>query len=475
MSFKNKKPYTYKKSDTSNVATTTHIFQSLIKMLSDVDPVTLQRTRDKYLKKQNPRHGNKRNYRELLNETALLLSYEKNITGRSNGYIRQNSTVELFNFLSTLDLLKKKLSSFSKTTSVALSNNNTVISLLKTKITNILSNNISNILSDSQSKQLSKKSITHLSKDRNLYILNLLWASKTNSSRLILKDKTSPIYHNQDTFQKAFLLVKSLSRLENCLEFKVSLRSSKTSSSFICLNLFLKKPSSFFSWSQFNFLKTVLSNIENVDPLVYKQNVLNRQFQSRLLTKSNNNGQNDDLSRSFFNILSSYISNSSTRFNLDSKRLNFPIKELVLKYYQKQDKNINYSENVSNFKVKTNSNKLKNLFSSRSVPISKRLLKYIEFLNSDPSTLAFLKDNNLQKVKHILSEMYNYSRIQSSRFYFRNRYKKKLGLKIKKYSLFISNLLTTNSTNQNSVQLLSILMFIKRITFLLKLTNKKTT
>jgi len=161
MSLKNKKPTNFKKSDTTNVATTTHIFQSLIKMLSDVDPVTLQRTRDKYLKKHNSRHGNsKRNYRELLNETALVLAYEKSIADSSDGYLSKQNTFELLSFLKTLDLLKKNPYSFSKISSSALSNDTTVISVLRDKITNILSNNISNLLSYSQSQLLSKKSIT---------------------------------------------------------------------------------------------------------------------------------------------------------------------------------------------------------------------------------------------------------------------------------------------------------------------------
>jgi len=270
------------------------------------------------------------------------------------------------------------------------------------------------------------------------------------------------------------MMIKYLNRLDNFLESKVSLRSKKPSSSFICLNLFLKKPSYFFSWSQFNFLKTILSNIEDIDPLINKQTVLTRQFQNRFFIKNTNNIQNCDLAKSFFSILFSYINNSSNRFNVDSKKMNLPVKELVLKYYQKQDRNPGYSKPLSNFKIKNASSKLRNIFSSRSAGTSKKLFKYIQLLNYDPSTLSFLKDNNLKKVKYILKDIYNYSRIQNSRLYFKNRYKKKIGLKIKKYSLFVSNLLKTDSTNKNSIQLLSILMFIKRITFLLKLRNKKS-
>lgn len=97
-------------------ATTTHIFKSLMRMLSSVDPATLQRTRDRFLKKHNPNHKTSQKLKkdkESLNEIAILNSFNKIFLNKSKKKNYKNSSNrkhsnQLFSFIANLKKLKTK-------------------------------------------------------------------------------------------------------------------------------------------------------------------------------------------------------------------------------------------------------------------------------------------------------------------------------------------------------------------------------
>jgi CRISPR/Cas system-associated endoribonuclease Cas2 len=492
MAFKKKIWKNSEKLETST-ATTTHIFQSLIKMLASVDPVTLQRTRDKFLKKHNPNYKKTNRYfKENFNELSLINGYKKTILhgfNRSKITMPINSTKQLLNFVNTLEILKPTISTSntllneqficSKNPVLSI---NTLINDLTLKLINKLSINISFILSNNSKVLLSNKNTISISKNRNFYIINSILHYKDTES--VLKNMlTQSFFFKKSNLKNTIWLIQNLNKSYYAYPHMTISKVKKNPSYFYCFSLFSsKRTSTFFSLSQFNFFKTILSNLDNFDFLIHEQLAHQSNFIYNLFLpninshiKSNNS---NNLSTLFFSIFTFYINNSSSKFIPSLKLPKISMKKIIFAYYNVTEYSTNFFKSNLGSRTFDKVAQLTSLLSISPSNRSKKLLKYIDFLKSDKITFKFFNSTTLNKIEHILKDIYNYHIIKDSHMKtnIKDRYKKikSFNIKIKKYNIFVTKILNNRALKKSNIQLLSILMFMKKSIFLLRLNNKKT-
>lgn len=488
--FFEKKPstdsFSFKKKEQG--VTTTHIFESLIRMLKSVDPDVAHRRKLAFLRKmkQRPSHSASRTlggYYKTINQN----SYKHFVSttfyrSRTASYTIKHEY--LFYFISTLSPKKYEYDYQSNLLfNSSLKNNSVPFNVVEKHFLCLLASRLSTLLSSHTCIQFNTHFLVGVNNGRVLYFRWMLWHFKIKNCNtpIVFDNNTEEVSSYREkkkykSFQKIFFFLKNLRDWRIQILGKLRLSGDKTR--YIPLFKYISLPkyacmnTTFFTTSQFNFLKILVSNVERLVLLskyefptsLYSlsHNSFIPTAEKQLYTDESGFLLLKKIINAFDVITTSYILYSDNQLYSKSRVLKCNTKELLSNYYlwygrSSFRRQLNRYTSFSSSQLSTYGN----------IYLTKELYKVLSSIKSNVSASDFIRSASLNRISNMVNdvifathlERYSTDRVSKNNVF--NKVTNKLLLNSSGYFTTFLSKASDISSDQVDINLLRVLNIIK--------------